>query len=114
MSSDDGGPGTGSSSVRLSRYSRGVFAEVRAWPGACSRLVGAAFLFFSVVVGVVLGDVRAWLAAGFGLLAAVFAFFRVVVLFVLIILFVRDRVFGRLAERRSAGDFPGAFALLTP
>jgi hypothetical protein len=140
MSSDDGGLGTGSSSVRRSLYSRGAFAGGRAWLGACFRLLAAAslfsvvgvffrlvmgvvlddvrawtgarfrvlaaaFLFFRVVAGVVLGDVPPWLAAGFRLLAAVFPFFRIVVLLVPVILVVRDLAFGRLAERRSAGDF---------
>jgi hypothetical protein len=54
---------------------------------------------------VVLGGVRAWLGAGFRVLAAACPFFRVAVLFVLVVLVVRDLAFGRLAERRSAGDF---------
>ena len=113
MSSDDGGPGTGSSSVRRSRYNRGAFAAGRAWAGACFRVLAATSLFFKVGAGAffrlvmraVLADVRAWLGAGFRLLAAVFPFFSVAVLFVMVVLVVRDLALGRLAERRSAGDF---------
>jgi hypothetical protein len=67
MSKDDGGLGTGSSSVRRSRYSRGVFAGGRAWVGVRSRVLAATALFFRVGAGVffrlvmrvVLGDVCA-------------------------------------------------------
>jgi hypothetical protein len=52
---------------------------------------------------VVLDGVRAWLGAGFRVPAAAFPFFSV--LFVLVVPVVRDLAFGRLAERRSAGDF---------
>src|ERR1700680_5222070 len=93
ISSDDGGPGTGSSSVRRSRFSRGAFADVPAWPGAglCLppvllfklvvlarvpawpgagfRLAAAGFLLFGIIV---LADVRTWLDAGFRLGAAGF------------------------------------------
>src|SRR5467141_4960448 len=66
MSSDDGGPGTGSSSVRRSRYNRGAFAGGRAWLGARFRVLAARSLFFRVGAGaffrlvmrVVLGGVR--------------------------------------------------------
>jgi hypothetical protein len=132
MSSDDGGPGTRSSSVRRSRYNRGAFAAGRAWAGACFRVLAATSLFFRVGAGAffrlvmravladvrawlgaffrlamraVLGGVRAWFGAGFRLLAAAFPFFWVAVLFVLVVLVVRDPALGRLAERRSAGDF---------
>jgi hypothetical protein len=103
MSNDDGGPGTSSSSVRRSRYSRGVFADARPWLGVGFRLLLAA--------------AAARLGADFRLLAAAFLFFRVVVpvvLVVLVVLVFRRRVFGRLAERRFAGDFLLAFALLLP
>jgi len=105
MSSDEGGPGTGSSSVRRSRYNRGAFAGGRAWLGARFRLLAAASLFFSVGASVVLGGVRARLGPGFRVLAAAFPVFRFAVLFVLVVLVVRDLAFGRLAERRSDGDF---------
>jgi hypothetical protein len=123
MSSDDGGPGTGSWSVLRSRYNRGVFAAGRSWPGVCVRLPAAASLFFEADAGAVFGDGRAWLGTCFRGRAAAFLLFRVVVLFLLfkvVVLFLLDRVvvlfelvvlvvrglaFGRLAERRSADDF---------
>jgi hypothetical protein len=139
MSSDDGGPGTGSASVRRSRFNRGTFADLPAWraAGAC---LPAATLLFKVVVfdGVpawrgagflvpaatflssgsfVLSDVRTCPGDGFRLVAAGFLVFSVFVPVVLITLVppaVRDRAFGRLAERRSAGDFLVAFAILPP
>jgi hypothetical protein len=57
------------------------------------------------------------LGADFRLLAPAFLFFRAVVLvalLVLVVLVFRNRAFGRLAERRFAGDFLLAFALLLP
>jgi hypothetical protein len=121
MFSDEGGLGTGSSSVRRSRYSRGVFAGGRAWLGACFRLLAGAFPFFREVTGVVLGDVRARAAAGFRVGAALFSFFRVVGLLVrvvplalAVVLVVRDLAFGRLAERRSADGFVWVFAFCPP
>jgi hypothetical protein len=135
MSSDDGGPGTGSSSVRRSRFSRAVFADVpvrpglgpclpaatlpftvvvlagfRAWTGAGSRLPAATFLSCGIIV-------RTWLGDGFRFVAAGVLFFRdlvPVVPVILVVLPVRDRVFERLTERRSAGDFLVAFAILPP
>jgi hypothetical protein len=74
---------------------RAVLAEVRVWLGA----------FFRLAMRVVLGGVRARLGAGFRPLPAAFPFFWVAVLFALVVLVVRDLALGRLAERRSAGDF---------
>jgi len=118
MFSDEGGLGTGSSSVRRSRYSRGVFAGGRACLGASCRLLAGAFLFFREVPGVVLVDVRARTAAGFRVEAALFSFFRVVgllarvvALALPVVLVVRDLTFGRLTERRSADGFVRVFAL---
>jgi hypothetical protein len=75
MSSDDGGPGTGSSSVRRTRYSRGAFAGGRNWPGAGFRVLAAA----SPLCRVVVADVLAWLGARFCVLAAASLLRRVVV-----------------------------------
>jgi hypothetical protein len=77
-------------------------------------LPAATFLSFGFIV---LADVRTWPGAGFRLAAAGVVFFRVfvpAVLVILVVLVVRDRAFGRLAERRSAGDFLVAFAIFPP
>jgi hypothetical protein len=99
--------------VVLAPFKAVVLAGFRAWPGAGSRLPAATFLS-CLSCGII---VRTWLGDGFRFVAGGVLFFRdlvPVVPVILVVLAVRDRVVERLTERRSAGDFLVAFAILPP